>query len=86
MKQVFMTLSVVGFVMMTLKFYLEPHYLGKTFYTLGKQFEYFGEKKIETSVKANDNETDLGSSSLREQLTKSPEKLTTISECGYDVS
>lgn len=93
MKRGFVTLLVLGFVIMALRFYLEPRHLEKAFHTLGEQLEYFAKNDLETTNKPNNNsESDLESSGLKDHHSHSkaamisPEHPSTTSKCSYDVS
>lgn len=89
MKRGFVTLLVIGFVMMALRFYLEPHHLENAFHTLGEQFEYFAKNNLQTPDKPNNNsESDLELSVQKGQLppSKTLEQPSTALKCSYDVS
>lgn len=86
-KQVFLTLLVVGFVMMNLKLYLGQHHLNRAISTiLGGKFEYFTEDDLESQ---NQNIPSLllsdQFSNPKTPMMMSAENQQTNSKCSYNV-
>jgi len=86
-KQVFLTLLVVGFVMMNLKLYLGPHHLNRAVSTiLGGNFEYFTDDDLESQ---NQSIPSLLLSDQQFSYPKTPmmsaENLQNNSKCSYNV-
>lgn len=80
---------VVFFVIMTLKSFLEPLHLENDTNILGERFEYFAQNDQETHNVPAIITSDLKSKrevSHSQTVTSNPEKTSTISKCGYDVS
>ena len=90
MKQWFVALSVIVFMTMALKIFLEPSQLDFARNTSRKNVKYFA--KIQPETLRQNKEKDIKSTTSREGLshtekvTVSLEKPLTTSKCGYDAS
>jgi len=89
-KQWFVALSLIVFVMMALKIFLEPPQLDLARNTVRKNVKYFTETRPETLRQNKEKDIKLTTSregfSHTEKVTVSLEKPLTTSKCGYDAS